>query len=34
MNLAEADRILHLCDSQLAIVREAAVSLSPYARDR
>ena len=34
MNLAEADRILRLCDSQLAIVRQAAVPLSPSARDR
>jgi hypothetical protein len=34
MNLAEADRILRLSDSQLAIVRQAAVPLSPSARDR
>ena len=32
MNLAEADRILRLSDSQLAIVRQAAVPL-PSARD-
>ena len=29
MNLAEANRILRLSDSQLAIVRQAAVPLSP-----
>ena len=34
MNLAEANRILRLSDSQLAIVRRAAVPLSPSARDR
>ena len=34
MNLAEANRILRLSDSQLAIVRKAAVPLSPSARDR
>ena len=34
MNLAEANRILRLSDSQLAIVRQAAVPLSPSARDR
>ena len=34
MNLADANRILRLSDSQLAIVRQAAVPLSPSARDR
>jgi hypothetical protein len=34
MNLAEANRILRLSDSQLAIVRQAAVPLSPSARNR
>ena len=34
MNLAEANRILRLSDSQLVIVRRAAVPLSPLARDR
>jgi len=34
LNLAEANRILRLSDSQLAIVRKAAVPLSPSARDR
>ena len=34
MNLAETNRILRLSDSQLAIVRQAAVPLSPSARDR
>ena len=34
MNPAEANRILRLSDSQLAIVRQAAVPLSPSARDR
>jgi len=34
MNLAEANRILRLSDNQLAIVRQAAVPLSPSARDR
>jgi hypothetical protein len=34
MNLAEANYILRLSDSQLAIVRQAAVPLSPSARDR
>ena len=34
MNLTEANRILRLSDSQLAIVRQAAVPLSPSARDR
>ena len=29
MNLAEANRILRLSDSQLALVRQAAVPLSP-----
>jgi hypothetical protein len=32
--IAEANRILRLSDSQLAIVRQAAVPLSPSARDR
>ena len=34
MNLTEANRILRLSDSQLAIVRQAAVPLSPSARVR
>ena len=34
MNLAETNRILRLSDSQLAIVRQAAVPLSPSARGR
>ena len=34
MNLAEANRILRLSDRQLAIVRQAAVPLSPSAHDR
>ena len=34
MNLAETNRILRLSDSQLAIVRHAAVPLSPSARGR
>jgi hypothetical protein len=34
MNLAEANRILRLSDSQRAIVRQAAVPLSPSARNR
>ena len=34
MNLAETNRILRLSDSQLAIVRQAAVPLSLSARDR
>ena len=34
MNLTEANHILRLSDSQLAIVRRAAVPLSPSARDR
>ena len=33
MKLAEANRILRLSDSQLVIVRQAAVPLSPSARD-
>ena len=32
MNLAETNRIMRLSDSQLAIVRQAAVPLSPSAR--
>jgi hypothetical protein len=34
MTLAEANHVLRLSDSQLAIVRQAAVPLSPSARDR
>jgi hypothetical protein len=34
MNLTDANYILRLSDSQLAIVRKAAVPLSPSARDR
>jgi hypothetical protein len=34
MNLTEVNHILRLTDSQLAIVRQAAVPLSPSARDR
>ena len=34
MNLTEANHILRLTDRQLAIVRQAAVPLSPSARDR
>src|SRR4051812_37761374 len=34
MNLAETNHILRLSDSQLAIVRQAAVPLSPAARGR
>ena len=34
MNLVAANRILRLSDSQLAIVRQAAVPLSPSARGR
>jgi hypothetical protein len=34
MNVTEANRILRLSDRQLAIVRQAAVPLSPAVRDR
>ena len=34
MNLTDANHILRLSDSQLALVRQAAVPLSPSARDR
>ncbi|MGC1996395.1 MAG: hypothetical protein WA704_20985, partial [Pseudolabrys sp.] len=34
MNLTEANHILRLTDRQLAIVRQAAVPLSPSARGR
>jgi hypothetical protein len=34
MHLTEADRILRLTDTQLAIVRRAAASLRPAARDK
>jgi hypothetical protein len=34
MNLTDANHILRLSDSQLAIVRQAAVPLRPGARDR
>jgi hypothetical protein len=34
MTLAEANHVLRLSDSQLAIVRQAAVPLSPSARVR
>jgi hypothetical protein len=34
MNLAEANHILHLTDTQLAIVRRAAATLRPAARDK
>ena len=34
MTLAEANHVLRLSDSQLAIVRQAAAPLSPSARDR
>jgi hypothetical protein len=34
ITLAEANHVLRLSDSQLAIVRQAAVPLSPSARDR
>ena len=34
MNLAEANRILRLTDTQLAIVRRGAATLRPAARDR
>ena len=34
MNPTDANHILRLSDSQLAIVRRAAVPLSPSARDR
>jgi hypothetical protein len=34
MHLTEADRILRLTDTQLAIVRRSAASLRPATRDR
>ena len=34
MNFTDADRILRLSDRQLALVRQAAMPLSPSARDR
>ena len=34
MNLTEANHILRLTDAQLALVRRAAASLRPSARDR
>jgi hypothetical protein len=34
MNLTEANHILRLTDTQLAIVRRAAASLRPAARDK
>ena len=34
MNLAEANHILRLTDTQLAIVRRSAASLRPAVRDR
>ena len=34
MNLADTNHILRLSDTQLALVRQAAVPLSPSARDR
>jgi hypothetical protein len=34
MNLTEAERILRLTDAQLALVRRAAASLRPAARDK